>query len=135
LTGSIVSSKKHVQGKLIREKSVEKKTTKLLVFSNPVVGKDDEYNDWYDNQHLADVVAVDGIRSAQRYEALENPLTEPGPHRYLAIYEVDGDLARIAAEMSARREDGRMPVSDSIDTATPATSVWVSRGPEVVGPS
>ena len=107
----------------------------LLVFSDPVAGREDEYNDWYDNQHLADVVAVEGIRSARRYEPVESPLSEPSTHRYLAIYECDGDLAAITAELGARREDGRMPVSDSIDTSTTVSSVWSLRGPGVVAPS
>ncbi len=31
-----------------------------VVHSNPVAGREDEYNDWYSNRHLADVVAVPG---------------------------------------------------------------------------
>lgn len=37
-----------------------------VVWSNPDAGRDDEYSDWYNNRHLADVVAVPGFVSAQR---------------------------------------------------------------------
>lgn len=114
---------------------MDAKRGKLLVFSNPVDGQEDEYNNWYDNQHLADVVAVEGVISAQRYEAVDSPLAPVGTYRYLAIYEIDGDLAKIRAEMTKRVQDGRMPVSGSIDGAGTTSSVWAPRGPEVVGPA
>jgi hypothetical protein len=28
-------------------------TTTMIVFTSPVEGREDEYNDWYDNTHLA----------------------------------------------------------------------------------
>lgn len=39
----------------------------LLVFSNPIAGRDDEYNKWYDGRHLTDVTSVPGFVSGQRY--------------------------------------------------------------------
>jgi len=65
--------------------------TLFLVFTKPVPGMEDEYNHWYDNQHVHDVVRVPGVVSAQRYE-----VAHPGPgggettDRYLAIYEIEG---------------------------------------------
>ena len=40
----------------------------FLVFSNPVAGRDDEYNTWYDEVHLGDVRRVPGVVDAKRYE-------------------------------------------------------------------
>ena len=40
----------------------------FLVFSNPVEGREDEYNEWYDNVHLRDVCNVPGVAGAKRYE-------------------------------------------------------------------
>src|SRR5215469_214807 len=40
----------------------------FLVLTNPVQGKEKEYNDWYTNQHIPDVVSVPGIVAAQRYK-------------------------------------------------------------------
>lgn len=72
---------------------------KLIVLSDPVEGGEDEYNDWYSNQHLQDIVALDGFVTAQRFKLLD-----PGPDgigvvppaRYLAVYEIDGDKIDVA---------------------------------------
>ena len=42
------------------------------------------YNDWYDNTHLAELLALEGCTSAQRYVA-------PDGGSYVAIYEFDCD--------------------------------------------
>ena len=39
----------------------------LLVFNQPVPGKEQEYNSWYDRHHAPDVVSVPGFVRAQRY--------------------------------------------------------------------
>ncbi len=102
----------------------------ILVFSNPVPGQDDEFNEWYDNRHLADMLAVEGVCSARRYEAVTDSLGNPNPHRYLAIYLCDGDLDSIAAELEERHKDGRMPVTESYDISTTVSTVWAPCGPE-----
>ena len=42
----------------------------LFVFTDPVEGKEEEYNDWYNNVHLAEVCQVEGFLSAQRFESI-----------------------------------------------------------------
>ena len=42
---------------------------RLVVLTNPVAGREDEYNDWYSNRHLGDVIAIPGIVAAQRFKA------------------------------------------------------------------
>ncbi|MEQ8719131.1 MAG: DUF4286 family protein [Acidimicrobiales bacterium] len=115
---------------------MDDKRMRLLVFSNPVAGREDEFNDWYDNRHLHDVVAVHGVHAARRFELVDSPMAHggPSPHMYLAVYEFDGDLDAIAADMGARSEDGRMPVSDSYDVSTTISSLWAPRGPAVLAP-
>jgi hypothetical protein len=65
----------------------------LLVMTNAEPGQDDEYNDWYTNVHLKDVVKLDGFETAQRFiqEAPHPADAAPLPYRYLAIYEVPED--------------------------------------------
>ena len=50
----------------------------FLVFSNPVEGRDGEFNEWYDTVHVPEVLAIPGILSAQRFD-LEEPPTAPTP--------------------------------------------------------
>ena len=89
---------------------------KLIVFTDPVPGKEDEYNDWYNNVHLRDVVAVPGFVSAQRFK-LEAAIIGELPNRYLAIYEMetDGDPAKLMELVGQRSGTEAMIVSDAID--------------------
>lgn len=49
----------------------------FIVLSNPVAGREDDYNDWYDNEHLDDVLKVEGFVAAQRFRlAPMNPAQE-----------------------------------------------------------
>jgi hypothetical protein len=88
---------------------------KLVVMTDPKAGREDEYNDWYTNQHLADVVAVPGFRSAQRFK-LNDGMGFEHRNRYLAIYEIESDDPQEAlAEMFRRRGTPAMVVSESLD--------------------
>lgn len=69
----------------------------------------DEFNAWYDDVHIPDVLATGAYHSAARYE---NTDPESGP-RYLAVYETDAAdpvgqvdvLMKALAEMNAFRID------------------------------
>jgi len=114
------------------EKVVMADRTLFLVFTKPVEGKEDEFNHWYDTQHLHDVVKVPGVVSAQRYE-----VAHPGPgggeatNRYLAIYEIDGPPGAAMDAMMARFLTEAMPGSDALDLAGTEMAVWAPRGPMV----
>ena len=91
----------------------------LLVFTQPVsADRAADYNDWYDNVHLHDLVAVQGVVSASRYQVSDTQLlpeaTPDGPP-YLAIYEIEADDP--AAVLAAIREGGFRP-GDALDGAT-----------------
>jgi hypothetical protein len=62
----------------------------LLVFLNPVEGREDDFNAFYESTHLPQILAVDGVRSAQRLRIRPSDPGEGSPHRYLTIYELDG---------------------------------------------
>ena len=81
-----------------------------VVLANAVEGRDVEYNNWYDNQHIHDVVDLPGLISGQRF--MLAPIAEGGPlpWKYLAIYELEHDrVAESFAELLARRGTARMP--------------------------
>ena len=88
---------------------------KLIVFSDAAPGREDEYNDWYNNRHLQDVVAVPGFVSAQRFK-LNKPMIGQFATRYMAIYEIEADNVEDAmAAIGARAGTDQMVVSDAID--------------------
>jgi len=65
--------------------------TFLLVFSNPIEGKEAEYKEWYTNVHLREVVAVKGFKSAQLFRLTNEQAMEPQSHQYCAMYQVEND--------------------------------------------
>lgn len=97
-----------------------------LVFTSPTPGKEKEYNDWYTNQHLSDVLKVPGFVAATRYQL--NDLGANGakmPHRYLAIYEVEtDDPAATLADLNSRAGTPDMVMTDALDVASVSTSLF-----------
>jgi hypothetical protein len=61
----------------------------VLVFTNPAQGKEEQFNDWYSNTHIQEVVGVPGFISAHRFQLCPKQLAQDQPYKYLAIYEVE----------------------------------------------
>ncbi|OBG86966.1 hypothetical protein A9X05_01645 [Mycobacterium sp. E3298] len=69
--------------------------------------RDQEYNTWYDEVHIPELLALDGIVAARRLR----PLDGQGP--YVAIYELEGDdLQAILDNMMANA--GQLHMSDAL---------------------
>jgi hypothetical protein len=99
----------------------------MLAFTEPQdPSQDDEYNSWYDNKHLHDVVNVPGVVSATRYRLAKGIELLPGaqdvPQRYLAIYEIEGEtdeqMAAFADELKAALSDGRADIHTTMNMGT-----------------
>ncbi len=108
----------------------------FLVFSNPVEGQEQEFNEWYDSVHVPEVTAVPGIVSGQRFDLHERaadgaPTAQPTTHRYLTVYEMDGDIDATVTSIGERVMAGTMSMSDALDRGNAAISFWVPRGPKV----
>ena len=106
-----------------------------LVFSNPAAGKDAEFNEWYDNVHIPQLLEVPGMLSAKRYALKESELYRvPGgqvpDHRYLCVYEMEGDVDTIMTEIRARVADGRVQMADCLDLLSSRMSFWTAQGDE-----
>jgi hypothetical protein len=63
--------------------------------------REDEFNDWYSNIHLPDILSTGAFHTDYRYEDI-NPQESVG--KYWAIYETDIDPVRAAEILDARRE-------------------------------
>lgn len=97
-------------------------THTLLVFSNPIEGREAEYNRWYDEQHLPDVLKVPGVSAAQRFRLGEG---QKGDQRYLAVYELNtNDAAAVTGELAKRAGTDAMPMSDALDTRSLGMTVY-----------
>jgi len=58
----------------------------------------EEFNAWYDGEHLPERLAIPGFRSARRWVAD----LAPGEGRYLATYELDAEAVLSSPEYLAR---------------------------------
>ncbi len=93
------------------------KTHRLIVFSQPSPGREDEYNRWYDEVHLREVLEIDGFVAAQRFRLGDAQIGEPGseaPAPYLAIYEIEAESLE-AALGKLDAASGTMDMSEALD--------------------
>jgi hypothetical protein len=88
----------------------------FVVLTNPTAGKEAEYNKWYNEQHIPDVLNVPSFVAAQRFRLAEAQMSDTNPHRYLALYEIEtDDLPSALKELKARVGTADMVMSDAID--------------------
>lgn len=72
----------------------------LLTMTEPPPAMDEEFNAWYDAEHLPERLAIAGFRSARRWVAQ----VAPGEGRYLATYELDAEAVLASPHYLARFE-------------------------------
>lgn len=103
------------------------KKYRFVVLSNPTPGMEDEYNKWYNETHMREVVAVSGIDTAQRFKIHEESL-RPGvnpAHKYLAIYEIEtNDISSVMEDLRSRPGTPAMFISEAFDTSTVSSLVY-----------
>ena len=98
----------------------------LIVFSNPTTpAQEDEYNEWYNNTHLDDMVSVPGFVTAQRFRLADSQVGEDNPCKYLALYELETDnLDAALADLKSRIGTVDMVMTDAFDIASFAGYVF-----------
>jgi hypothetical protein len=69
-----------------------------------------EFNEWYNNVHLQDVLSIPGVVRATRYE---NPGPAEGQAKFLCLYEIEAEdalqvMADLSAGMARWAEQGRL---------------------------
>jgi len=91
----------------------------LIVLSNPKDGRHDEFNDWYSNIHVRDVMRLPGTSAVQRLRLAEDTVAQaPGivadrAFDYMAVYECY-DVERVSAGHGGVFTPA-MLISDSFD--------------------
>jgi len=103
----------------------------LMVYSSPNSGRDQDYHSWYQNQHLDDVVALDGFVGGSRYAPVEMPGVDSGK-QFLAIYEIEADTCEAAMQTLAE-QGSKMEISPGFDPSSVRMQLFRSIGERVTG--
>jgi hypothetical protein len=88
-----------------------------VAFICAVPGREEEFDRWYDEVHLADVARMPGVVSARRFtiETRKTKDWEPPAWRSLAIYELEtDDPEETLAAIRAASDTSVMPLSDAM---------------------
>ena len=93
----------------------------VVVLTEPNVGRDEEYNEYYENRHIDEVLESTGWLSGQRFK-LSEEIGAKCPLPYLAVYEAEAENA--AAVLKTLNDTrGQREQSDSLNKKT--AGVWV----------
>ena len=99
----------------------------LIVFTNCTdEARHEEFNRWYEDIHIPDILGTGAFHTAYRYESVE---ASDLPARYLAIYETDNpDPAEAQAEIAKVRPEwhrrGRSFDATELVSALTARRIW-----------
>ncbi|GAA0709320.1 DUF4286 family protein [Vreelandella titanicae] len=91
-------------------------TYTFIVLTNPSEGSEEEYNRWYEEQHIPDLLKVPGVIGAQRFRMAHDPMQANPLWRYLVIYELQTEDPKEVMDEVLRRVGGEtMPMSEALD--------------------
>jgi Domain of unknown function (DUF4286) len=85
--------------------------------------REDEFNRWYDEEHIPEKRGTEGFHSARRFKHATDP------HRYLAVYEVD-DVETVTSTAYMTQAMSEWSVSIQAAWRRMDRNVWV----EITGP-
>ena len=93
----------------------------VLVLSNPIEGQEEEFDRWYEDVHLDEILATTNWQSAQRFKLVDEQWVKSA-HDYLALYEVEADDSQDALrKLNATRSERQQSAAFNKETA----AVWV----------
>ena len=102
----------------------------FLALSNAADGANhDDFNQWYDDVHAKEVLALPGVNSARRFKLASTqimPADDGGGCQYLALYEVDvDDWAAFAQSMQDGFGNGTITINPDLLQLDPMVQTMV----------
>jgi hypothetical protein len=95
----------------------------MISFAKAVDGRKDELNEWFEKQHVADLLKIPGFVSARRIAVRPLGVREGVPvWDFMVIYEIDAeDVHSVIKEAGVRMAAGVIPMSDALDRSSSLT--------------
>jgi hypothetical protein len=98
---------------------------RLIVLSKPSEGSEQAYNDWYDHQHVPDVLRVPGFAAAQRLKLIQVTPAACSLPAYAVIFDFDSyDLQATIADVRHRLATGITKSSPAFDMKSSITRYY-----------
>ncbi|HMP56434.1 MAG TPA: hypothetical protein PKD92_07670 [Novosphingobium sp.] len=87
----------------------------MIALTNAKPGRDAEFVEWYDNVHLAQMLSVPGVMTAQRCKLADIPAAGTPRWGYAGIYTIEADdPAPVFEAMMRRYQAGEMTPCDAM---------------------
>lgn len=111
-------------------------TAMMIAFSRPASAEQEaEYNNWYSNIHLPEVMKIKGVIGARRYKTadIKPPEGISGrTHPYVAIYELsatnEAELEMVMNALDATMQAGGFTLTDTMDDTGSAATMALPIG-------
>lgn len=113
-----------------------------IVFADPVPGRESEFNDWYQNTHLGDLVQLDGWEGAQRFMLETSVSTRRAPNGmrrlgYAVAWDLEGaDIGAVRGQVGPLIAGGKSRKSGAFDYSHRAgvSTTYRAEGPRRLRP-
>ena len=98
---------------------------KMIVMAKAAPGQVDALGQWYDETHIADLLAVEGLVSAERHTIVPLKGPEGLPKwDFMLIYELAGDPFAVLGNMAA----AQVKLSEIMESSQTLSLVAMSQG-------
>lgn len=96
----------------------------MIITEAPSPDEEADFETWYVDRHMPDVLAVPGFTAAQRFRLAPEPDRPDAPARFLTIYEMEtDDRGAVMAEVRRRAGTSKMPLYAG-ERKSPATTMF-----------
>ena len=85
----------------------------MIAFSSPLPGREEDYLSWYRDQHMPDLLALDGIEHGTLYEI--EAVSPSRPAQFVSVYELSQPPEGILGVMAQRSASGEIRQTDALD--------------------
>jgi hypothetical protein len=108
----------------------------MAVRSNAVLGREAEFNEWYDRVLLPQMVRSPTLISGQRYRVAPVALPmglQKAQHEYLAVYQIESEnLQETVQQLWSSENMARIQPSTALDYSSVDCQFYLPMGPTVI---